>query len=186
MRTSSKPRVNATSARLRASPECPQITGSARTTITRRAGGLIGLTASSVWLLHECGWVEVDRRAAVVVAPTWTVRARGRSAGGRRWWSSAVGDPRPVERDAVEADRLDVLRSVRRAPARRTRSCRSRTLPDRTRIAGARERRGVDEDDLLAGDREQPERCPDVPRAQAARVVVAGQPATAGGELVRR
>ena len=36
MRTSSKPRCSAASARLRASPECPQITGSARTTMTSR------------------------------------------------------------------------------------------------------------------------------------------------------
>src|SRR6478735_4115019 len=36
MRTSSKPRWRAASARFRASPECPQMTGSARTTITRR------------------------------------------------------------------------------------------------------------------------------------------------------
>ncbi len=42
MRTSSKPRVSATSARLRASPECPQITGSARTTITRRFVAVMG------------------------------------------------------------------------------------------------------------------------------------------------
>mgnify|MGYP003590433573 CR=1 FL=1 len=39
MRTSSKPRVRATSARQRASPECPQMTGSARTTMTRRFVG---------------------------------------------------------------------------------------------------------------------------------------------------
>ena len=42
-RTSSKPRVSATSARLRASPEWPQITGSARTTITSRRAGVVPL-----------------------------------------------------------------------------------------------------------------------------------------------
>ena len=48
---------------------------------------------------------------------------------------------------------------------------------------GAGEGRRVDQEQALPGDREQPERGPDVPGAEAARVVVARQAARAGAEL---
>ncbi len=53
-----------------------------------------------------------------------------------------------------------------------------------TSMDGARERRRVHQEQVLPGNGEQAERRPHVPGAEPARVVVAGQPAAAGSELV--
>lgn len=71
IRTSSNPRVRATSARLRASPECPQMTGSARTTITSRFVGLWGggLDSGTGTPGPVCAmWSD---NMVMVMAPSW-------------------------------------------------------------------------------------------------------------------
>ena len=83
----------------------------------------------------------------------------------------------------VEANRLDVLhRPVGLGFDEARRLDHERAAGHRD--PGMRERRGVDEHQLLAGHREQAERRPDVPGTQPARVVVARQSAPTGRELV--
>ena len=86
MRTSVKPRWSAASARLRASPECPQITGSARTTMTSRRrnaplpGALLGNAAiiESPVVSISCAdlwcWLELVRAQRPVDASRVVVR----------------------------------------------------------------------------------------------------------------
>src|SRR6185436_1155613 len=98
--TSSNPRRMAASARWRASPECPQITGSARTTITRRRVGIsafivIGGDLSARGRTGWTGW-GTDRG---------TPRGGGRAEGDEEVTGAvelATGDPGALERLAVE------------------------------------------------------------------------------------
>ena len=95
----------------------------------------------------------------------------------------ARGQPGPLQRLAVEGRPTARTGWDRRASG----STKPGGLDDKLVVRRGQselgERRGVDEEQALAGDREQAERRPDVPRAQAARVVVAGQPAAAQAEL---
>ena len=94
-----------------------------------------------------------------------------------------TAQPGAVESVAVERDRLHVL-----GRAVGARLDESRGLDAQVALAepdlGLGERRRVDEEEVLAGHREQPERRPDVPGAEPARVVVARQPAATGAELL--
>ena len=95
----------------------------------------------------------------------------------------AGGQPAAPSGSPLKADRLHVLsRPVGfrlDEPVGFDRQLRA-AQPD----PGLGERRGIDQVEALAGDREQPERGPDVPGAQPAGVVVAGQAAAAQPEQV--
>ena len=118
----------------------------------------------------------------MITAPTARLRAE-RDLELTATMEIASGQPRLLQRPAVEPDRLDVLRGtvgLRLDEARRV----DRQLPTVEVQPGVGERRGVDQVEALPGDREQPEAGPDVPGAQPAGVVVAGQPAATETELV--
>ena len=95
-----------------------------------------------------------------------------------------------LQRLAVERGGLHVLRRRGRARCRRRRSGCSRcplvsttNSPPPTRSAARAKAGALTRKQALPGDREQPQRRPDVPGAEAAGVVVAGQPARSGAEL---
>ena len=169
MRTSSNPRCRAASARLRASPECPQMTGIGADDDDETA--VSGSRRSSVssrqrLQLRRSGGTGAHGRGADGACPIARRRAEldEQVAGAVEL---RAGDPGALERLAVElTDCTYCGGSVRRRLDEPGRSRSTKSPPPSRMLDRANDGR-VDEEEALARDGEQPERRPHVPGARA-------------------